>query len=144
MLFGKITDSLRVLWCRGDVHSLLLSKPSKTLPSLHTLILFNSIPARHNIRLLVTGRLSGNEGRLPPAMPCCLVMTEAAAEASLELTAMPTSAAARAAKSFTPSPQYMATLPSPCSHQIRVYGLSFQYPRSACTDAIPTIHGHLA
>ncbi len=60
---------------------------------------------------------------MPPAMPCCLVMTEAAAEASLEPTAMPTSAAARAAKSLMPSPQYIATLPNPCSYQIRVFGL---------------------
>ncbi len=48
-----------------------------------------------------------------PATEACLSEMEAAAEASLEPMAMPTSAAAKAAISLMPSPQYMHVLPKP-------------------------------
>ena len=51
----------------------------------------------------------------PPAMEQRLVVTVEAAEASLDAMAMPTSAAAIAAKSLMPSPQYMQVLFRPCT-----------------------------
>lgn len=48
-----------------------------------------------------------------PAMEECLSESVAAAEASVAPIAIPTSAAARAAKSLMPSPQYMQLLPKP-------------------------------
>ena len=48
-----------------------------------------------------------------PAGEVCLSEMGATAEASLDLMAMPTSAAARAARSLMPSPQYMHVFPKP-------------------------------
>ena len=48
-----------------------------------------------------------------PATEECLSDTEAAADAWLEPTAIPTSADAKATRSLMPSPQYMHVLPSP-------------------------------
>ncbi len=48
-----------------------------------------------------------------PATEGCLSETEAAADAWLEPTAIPTSADAKATRSLMPSPQYMHVLPSP-------------------------------
>ena len=56
-----------------------------------------------------------------PAMELRLVVTEAAAEASLEAMVIPTSAAAMAAKSLMPSPQYMQVLCRPCMDIIQVF-----------------------
>ena len=48
-----------------------------------------------------------------PATEECLSETEAAADAWLEPTAIPTSADAKATRSLMPSPQYMHVLPRP-------------------------------
>ena len=48
-----------------------------------------------------------------PATDECLSDTEAAADAWLAPTAIPTSADAKATRSLMPSPQYMHVLPSP-------------------------------
>ena len=65
-----------------------------------------------------------------PATECCLVETVAAAETSPAPMATPTSAAARAMRSLTPSPQYMHVLPSPC-RWIRRHAVCFWHDTSA-------------
>ena len=80
-----------------------------------------------------------------PATEQCLVEKTAAADASLAPMATPTSAAAKAKRSFTPSPQYMHLLPKPCTaHRSRLaYELRQTFIMSCCSSSINIILKHL-
>ncbi len=58
-------------------------------------------------------QFEGTCNACPPAGEVCLSEMGATAEASLDPMAIPTSAAARAARSLMPSPQYMHVFPKP-------------------------------
>lgn len=74
-------------------------------------------------------------------MDDCLVDMAAAADASVDPIATPTSAAPRALRSLIPSPQYMQVLPRPCNRAEPIYQ---QVPNSFWTPVFSSVKASLA